>query len=84
MEAAKQKLRGWRWWLTVFVITILVMAASYITLRREFRSLNVFHRSRRRPEIVEKYASALSIALLFFDVQKCKDLYRTYVLISCY
>ncbi|KAH6760062.1 glycosyl hydrolase 9B7 [Perilla frutescens var. frutescens] len=74
MEAEKHKLRGWKWWLTVLVISMLVVAASYITLRKEFPSLNIFHRSQRRPKIVGKYADALSIALVFFDVQKSGNL----------
>lgn len=72
METEKPKSREWGVWLLVLVIAILVMAASYITLRRDFRPLNVFHRSQRHPKIVDKYADALGIALQFFDVQKCK------------
>ncbi|XP_047966753.1 endoglucanase 2-like [Salvia hispanica] len=72
MDAEKQKMvKGWKLWLTLVFIAALVMAASYITLRKEFRSLNLFHHSPRRPDqAVAKYAEALSIALLFFDVQK--------------
>ncbi|KAL1536830.1 cellulase [Salvia divinorum] len=54
------------------------MSASYITLRREFRSLNLFKHSPRRPDqMVAKYADALSIALLFFDVQKSGKLEKS-------
>ncbi|KAI3451457.1 hypothetical protein Pfo_008122 [Paulownia fortunei] len=70
MGTEKSISRGWGWWLLVLVIGILVMAASYITLRRDFGQLNVFHRSRRHPWIFDKYADALGIALQFFDVQK--------------
>lgn len=72
MEAGKQKVGGGKWWLTVLVIFVLVVAASSVTLRREFRSLSLFRRSEERLEIIGEYADALSIALLFFDVQKCK------------
>ncbi|KAK4416809.1 Endoglucanase 24 [Sesamum alatum] len=69
--------RGWRWWLLVVVIATLVMAASYITLGRNFGRLNVlFHRTRRHPVVVEKYADALAIALQFFDVQKSGKLVK--------
>ncbi|KAK6125630.1 hypothetical protein DH2020_040628 [Rehmannia glutinosa] len=70
MGTEKSKSEAWGSWLLVLVIAILVMAASYITLRRNFGQLNVFHHSKRHPVIVDKYADALGIALQFFDVQK--------------
>ncbi|KAL0379155.1 UNVERIFIED_CONTAM: Endoglucanase 24 [Sesamum radiatum] len=69
--------RGWGWWLLVLAIATLVMAASYITLGRNFGRLNVlFHRSRKHPGVVEKYADALAVALQFFDVQKSGKLVK--------
>ncbi|KAL0449749.1 UNVERIFIED_CONTAM: Endoglucanase 24 [Sesamum latifolium] len=69
--------RGWGWWLLVLAIATLVMAASYITLGRNFGHLNVlFHRSRRHPGVVQKYADALAVALQFFDVQKSGKLVK--------
>lgn len=79
MEAGKEKVGGGKWWLTVLVIFVLVGAGSYVSLRREFRSLSLFRRPDKQPVIVGEYADALSIALQFFDVQKCK---RVYVFIS--
>ncbi|XP_011100152.2 endoglucanase 24-like [Sesamum indicum] len=69
--------RGWGWWLLVLAIATLVIAASYITLGRNFGHLNVlFHHSRRHPGVVEKYSDALAIALQFFDVQKSGKLVK--------
>ncbi|KAK6150697.1 hypothetical protein DH2020_015629 [Rehmannia glutinosa] len=65
MGTEKSKSEAWGSWLLVLVIAILVMAASYITLRRNFGQLNVFHHSKRHPVIVDKYADALGIALQF-------------------
>ncbi|KAL0332726.1 UNVERIFIED_CONTAM: Endoglucanase 24 [Sesamum calycinum] len=76
-EKPKPGARGWGWWLLVLAIATLVMAASYITLGRNFGRLNVlFHRSRRHPGVVEKYADALAVALQFFDVQKSGKLVK--------
>ncbi|KAL0343111.1 UNVERIFIED_CONTAM: Endoglucanase 24 [Sesamum angustifolium] len=76
-EKPKPGARGWGWWLLVLAIATLVMAASYITLGRNFGRLNVlFHHSRRHPGVVEKYADALAVALQFFDVQKSGKLVK--------
>ncbi|PIN08898.1 Cellulase [Handroanthus impetiginosus] len=64
------KSREWESWFIAFVLAILVMSASYVTLRKNFGELNVFHGPRRHPGIAHKYADALGIALQFFDVQK--------------
>ncbi|KAK4585269.1 hypothetical protein RGQ29_022791 [Quercus rubra] len=67
-EVAEQtKSKGWCWYLIVFVIGALVVAAATLTI------LKNFHNSAKPTSIpgaiVEKYA-ALEIALQFFDVQK--------------
>nr|GME04352.1 endoglucanase 2-like [Ipomoea batatas] len=60
----------WAWRLLVLLITVLVIAASSFTLRR------YFHRRNSKPSvaIVADYASALGVAMQFFDVQKSGEL----------
>nr|XP_023884383.1 endoglucanase 24-like [Quercus suber] len=72
-EVAEQtKSKGWCWYLIVFVIGALVVAAATLTI------LKNFHNSAKPTSIpgaiVEKYADALEIALQFFDVQKSAKL----------
>lgn len=61
---------GWCWWLLVSVIVALVVTAAFITLWRDF---HYFHsnNSHAHRVMVDKYADALSIAMQFFDIQKC-------------
>lgn len=65
--------KSWLWWLLVFVIGALVIAAGILTiLRNYFRD----HHSQQSSisnhpnAVVKKYADALEVALQFFDVQK--------------
>ncbi|CAK9144735.1 unnamed protein product [Ilex paraguariensis] len=72
METEPPKSKGWFWWLLVFVITTLVIAASVLTLRKNFNRSE----SKASPApghggaIVHKYAEALNIAMQFFDIQR--------------
>lgn len=70
VEDTKSK-GGWGWWLVVFVIGALVIAAGVLTLLKDFDD----HKNGSGPghhgAIVKKYADAVEIALHFFDVQKC-------------
>lgn len=72
---AEVKSRSWGWLLTVSVIASIVVAAAVLTLLRQLNHRNSSDSvlGNRRP-IVDKYADALSIAMQFFDVQKCKIL----------
>ena len=58
----------------MFVIAALVVAASLITLWKNFSRLGSKGHHDSRATIVDKYAAALSIAMQFFNVQKCKQL----------
>ncbi|KZV26432.1 endoglucanase 2-like [Dorcoceras hygrometricum] len=46
------------------------MAASSISLWRNFHLLGVFHASHSGGVVVDKYADALAVAIQFFDAQK--------------
>lgn len=72
---AEVKSRSWGWLLTVSVIASIVVAASVLTLLRQLNHPNgsASVQGNHGP-IVKKYADALSIAMQFFDVQKCKTL----------
>lgn len=67
--AEQTKSKGWCWYLTVYVIGALVVAAATLTTSKNFR-----HSAKPTSipgTIVEKYTDSLEIALQFFDVQKC-------------
>lgn len=74
-EGNKQQMRkskGWCWWLLVFVIGALVVAATVLTLLRNIKHFKSHRNRGHHPaHIVPKYADALEIAMQFFDVQKC-------------
>ncbi|KAM3708835.1 hypothetical protein ACJW31_02G126600 [Castanea mollissima] len=66
--AEQKKSKGWCWYLIVFVIGALVVAAATLTVSKNFR-----HSAKPTSipgAIVEKYADTLEIILQFFDVQK--------------
>lgn len=67
--AEQTKSKGRCWYLTVYVIGALVVAAATLTTSKNFR-----HSAKPTSipgTIVEKYTDSLEIALQFFDVQKC-------------
>ncbi|RDX91928.1 Endoglucanase 24, partial [Mucuna pruriens] len=59
------------WWLTVSIIAVLVLCAAVISLTTKFGHSGSAHFTSRPTNVVQKYASALELALQFFDVQKC-------------
>ncbi|XP_059624657.1 endoglucanase 24-like [Cornus florida] len=69
---AKEKSKGWCWWLFVLVYAGLVVAMAIFTLWRRFDGSG--SKAARVPGtpgvVVDKYAGALTIAMQFFDVQK--------------
>jgi len=61
------------WWLTVSMIAVLVVGAAVLSLITKFE---VGHSDSAQltshpTNVDHKYASALQLALQFFDVQKC-------------
>lgn len=73
MEKEPHKDKRWVWRGLILVITALVLAAVLISFRKYFHPSNSSEADSH--QVVEKYANALSIAMQFFDVQKCKNSY---------
>lgn len=70
MDSKKERAKlGWCWWLFVSLFAGLVVAAAFLTLWKDFH----FFRSRNSRDhgTVDKYVDALSIAMQFFEIQKC-------------
>ena len=62
------------WWLTVSIIAVLVVDAGVLSLitKHGFGHSNSPEVTSHHPTyVIQKYASALELALQFFDVQKC-------------
>lgn len=57
------------WWLTVSIVAVLVVGAGVFTIITKFHFHHHSH-STKPTNVVHKYASALQLALQFFDVQK--------------
>lgn len=57
------------WWLTVSIVAVLVVGAGVFTIITKFQFHHHSH-STQPTNVVHKYASALQLALQFFDVQK--------------
>ncbi|XP_073127993.1 endoglucanase 2-like [Henckelia pumila] len=70
METEPDKSKGWGWWVLMLVIAVLVMAASCISLWKNFHLLSIFHASHPGIHVVDKYGQALAVAMQFFDAQK--------------
>ncbi|KAK7262948.1 hypothetical protein RJT34_30530 [Clitoria ternatea] len=65
------------WWLAVSIIAILVVAAGVLSIITKFG-----HKAKpttRPTNVVQKYASALELALQYFDVQKSGKLEKNRV-----
>ncbi|KAG5050854.1 hypothetical protein JHK87_003052 [Glycine soja] len=60
------------WWLTVSIIAVLVVVAGVLSLITKFKfgHSNSPEFTSHPTNVVQKYASALELALQFFDVQK--------------
>lgn len=71
------------WWLTVFAIAVLVVAAVVLSV---LKFLHLSHSSPQLPteptNIVQNYATALDLALQFFDIQKCNVL-ESFIIALC-
>lgn len=60
------------WWITVSIIAVLVIGAGVLSLITKFHGHSHSSKFTSQPtNVVQKYASALELALQFFDVQKC-------------
>lgn len=73
MEKEPHKDKGWVWRGLILVIMALVLAAVLISFRKYVHRSNSSEADAH--QVVDKYANALSIAMQFFDVQKCKTSY---------
>ncbi|TKY55887.1 Endoglucanase 2 [Spatholobus suberectus] len=58
------------WWLTVSIIAVLVVGTGVLSLITKFGHSDSAQFTTRPTNVVQKYASALELALQFFDVQK--------------
>lgn len=61
------------WWLTLSIIGILVVGAAILLILKRLHHHDSAQSSAVPTNIVQKYASALELALQFFDVQKCNQ-----------
>ncbi|KAL5557572.1 hypothetical protein UlMin_039808 [Ulmus minor] len=69
-KAVETKSNGWLWWVLVLVLGALVAAASVLTLIGYFKHSKPSRTRNRQGPIVDEYASALEVAMQFFDIQK--------------
>ncbi|XP_028760403.1 endoglucanase 2-like isoform X2 [Neltuma alba] len=61
---------SWCWWLVILIIGILVFAAGLFTLLSKLHRSGSAHLPTRPTNVVQDYATALELALQFFDIQK--------------
>lgn len=72
MESVKGSHKpGWCWLLFACVLAALVVIAAFVALSRDFHFFRSDDSRHARSIVVDKYADALTIAMQFFDVQKC-------------
>lgn len=62
---------AWFWWLTVFAIGALVLTASVLSILNKLHGSDSTELPTHPASVVQNYATALELAVQFFDVQKC-------------